>query len=145
MCNKKNIQFVSTVSSFPNTRPYKIQWNFHYFFFTLKCLRILLVWAKSDYFIGREIKVGPISTNLGAMLFRWREFKFFQIKDHILFQGEINNNILAKIHKQIKKIFFSRINGPISTKHGTKYLGWRGFKFVQIKRHSFFKKKIILI
>ena len=39
------------------------------------------------------------------------------------------------------KIFFSRTTGPISTKQSK--LGWRGFKFVQLKGFALFQREII--
>ena len=49
-----------------------------------------------------------------------------------------DNYKIAKIHWGNLKIFFPKITGPISTK----FLGWRGFKFVQMKG-SYFQGKII--
>ena len=55
-----------------------------------------------------------------------------------------DNYEIAKIHwRNFKKIFFSRSTGPISTKLGTYILGWRGFKFVQMKGPSLFQGEII--
>lgn len=69
------------------------------------------------------VKGIPVSSNEGSCRFP---------------RGE--NNEIAKIHKRDIKIFFSRTFWPISTKHGTNILGWREFKFLQMKVHVFYNE-----
>ena len=76
----------------------------------------------SHFHLLLQNQLGPISTKLGTNHLGWREFKFVQMKGSALFQGKI----IAKMHWQILKIFFSRTTGTISIKLGTKHSWMRG-------------------
>ena len=58
--------------------------------------------------------------NLAQSILGWRGFKFVQMKDPTLFQGEIITKKQKYIDK-IKKILFSRTIEPITIKLGTKH------------------------
>lgn len=56
----------------------------------------------------------------------------------------------ALVGLSVRKLFyifdlFERTTGPISTKLGTKHPYVTGFKFVKMKRHTLFQRKIIRI
>ena len=82
---------------------------------------------------------GPTSTKLCIKHFWVKEFKFIQMNDPALFQGEINYK-KARIHLRNLKI--SRNTGPISTKLAKCILGRKGFKFRNMKGHVFFHRKM---
>ena len=73
-------------------------------------------------------------------IFVWSKLKFIQWRV-LLLSPRGDNYGKAKIHWWNLKIFFSRTTGPISTKLDTIILGWRGFKFVQIKTPPFSKRR----
>jgi hypothetical protein len=56
---------------------------------------------------------------LVQIILGYREFKFVQIKGHVLFKGEIITKMKNGVGSL--KIFFSRTAGPISTRLGTNY------------------------
>ena len=62
---------------------------------------------------------GPIQPNLAQSILGWREFKFYQIKGHALFQREIKAKNVNFYSKYLK--IFSRTAWPIWTKLGTKH------------------------
>ena len=66
---------------------------------------------------------GQFLPNLAHSILGWWGFKFVQMKDHALFQGEI----ITKIHWRNLKIFL-RTTGPISTKLGTKHPWVKGIQ-----------------
>ena len=71
--------------------------------------------------------MGQFQPNLVQSILGWREFKFVRMKDHALLQGEIIKK-KRKFIGEIKKIFFSRTTGPISTKLGTMHPWMKGIQ-----------------
>ena len=118
----------------------------------------LLKWKARPFFKGRYYEIakifwqnlklfssrttGPVSAKLGTSIHGWRESKFYQMRGHVLFQGEINMKF-QKIHWRNLKIFSSRTTGPISTKLGTKRPSMKGTDCFTTIEHSNLKKEII--
>ena len=65
--------------------------------------------------------LSQFNLNLVQSILRWWGFKFVQMKDHTLFEGEVITQKQKYIEKKLK-IFFSRTTGPMSSTLGTKHL-----------------------
>ena len=66
--------------------------------------------------------------------------QFIQMKDLILFKGEIITKKRKYIDEILKKMFFSRTTRPISTKLSTKYPWVMGIQVCSNEEHLNLKK-----
>ena len=81
-----------------------------------RCCRKLFTFSSSS-----PDPLGQFQPNLAQSILWWRGFKFVQMKGPAFFKG-IYIYEVAKIHSRNKKIFFSRVTEPISTKLVTMHL-----------------------
>ena len=88
--------------------------------------------------------LGQFQPNLAQSILAWWVFKFVLKKGHArpFLRGD-NYEIPKKHWRCFKKIFFQWTTGPISTKTWQCILGWREFKFVQMKGPALFQGEII--
>ena len=80
--------------------------------------------------------------NLTQSILGWRGFKFVQMKGPALFQGQIITK-LWKYIDEIKKSSSPEPLGQFQPNLAQSILGWRGFKFVQLKGPALFQGEII--
>ena len=90
-------------------------------------------WQNLTIFFSRTTE--PISTKFGTMHPWVQGIQVYSNEGIYPFLRGDNNEITRKNWRNFK-IFISRTTEPILTKLGTKILGWRGFKIVQMKNHS---------
>ena len=86
--------------------------------------------------------LGQFQPNLAQGILEWRGFKFDQMKGPALFQGKI----IMKWWKYIdenKKSSSPEPLGQFQPNLAQSILGWRGFKFVQMKGPALFQGEII--
>ena len=72
----------------------------------------------------------------------WRGFKFVRMKGHVLLHGGDNSEIVNFYSKYIKTSSPEPL-GQFEPNLAQSILGWRGFKFVQMKGHTLFQWVII--
>ena len=98
---------------------------------------VKLYWRKKKSW---SEELGQFQAILTQNILGWWEFKFIQMKGHVLFQGEIF--VKYKIHWCNLQIFFSTLTKPISTKLGIKH-PWlnKKLKVSQIKTNQFSKSR----
>ena len=81
--------------------------------------------------------------NLAQSILGWRGFKFIQMKGFRFFKRGDNNEMM-KIHcRNLKKNFSPEPMSQFRPNLAQSILGWREFKFVQIKGPALFQEEII--
>ena len=86
--------------------------------------------------------LGQFQPKLAQSILGWRGFKFLQMKGPALFQGKI----ITKLWKYIDEIkrFSPEPLSHFQPNLAQNILGWRGFKFVQMKDPALFQGEIIV-
>ena len=70
---------------------------------------------------------------------------WWKLEPYPFLQVEIIGPWWIYIENRLLKVSVSRNTGPLSTKLAQSILGWMGFKFVQMKDHSSFKRVMIIL
>ena len=107
------------------------------------CLSVRLSVCKLFTFSSSSTEpLGQFQPNLAQNILWWRGFKFVQMKGPALFKGEIIREQRKYIDK-IKKSSSPEPLGQFQPNLAQSILGWRGFKFVQMKGPALFQGEII--